>query len=151
MRELHIKPVNALTERDFVEHPVWACYYEPDEVETLVDLGFDRLSVLQALKATGYSDEYAFPLPSEAADAPLNYLYCSVTATTRGGNKLVGYITGPCVAVYFQGKLYAFNSNLREWSLKTARELAVALGEKAVFPMQLEVVATNARKEVDLW
>jgi hypothetical protein len=151
MRPFLIKPVASLTESDFIEYPVWACYYEPDDVETLVNLGFDKREVEQALEATGYSDDYAFPLPPEAVHAPLNYIHCSVRATTRGGNKLVGYVTGPCVAVYFQGKLYSFNSNLRERSLATARELANALGEKVVFPMQLEVVATSAREEADLW
>ncbi|NML43996.1 hypothetical protein HHL11_09565 [Ramlibacter sp. G-1-2-2] len=146
-----IKPLSSLEERDFLEHAVWGCYYEPDDVDTLVELGFERSAVVDALEQIGYSDEYAFPLPPEATDAPLNYVYRSVRATTRGGNSLVGYVTGPCMAVFFRAKLYSFNPNLRNLSLETARELASALGEKAVFPMDLEVMATSAHQEADLW
>lgn len=145
-----IKPVASLTESDFVDYAVWAFYYEPDDVETLVGLGYDKREVQKALEATGYSDEYAFPLPPEAAHAPLNYIQRSIRATTHGGSKLVGYFAGPCIAVYFQGKLYSFNGNLRERSLATARDLANALGESAVFPIQFEVVATSTREQADL-
>ena len=145
------KPVAALTERDFVESSVWACYYEPDDIDTIAEFGFNRSEVQTAIQAIGYSDDYAFPLPPQAANVPLNYVYCSIRAETRGGNKLVGYVTGPCMAIYFQGKLYSFNSALRERSLATARELAAALGEQSVFPIQYEVVATSEQREADLW
>ena len=128
MLPFRLKPVASLSERDFVESSVWACYYEPDDVDTIAGYGFDRSEVLNAIRATGYSDDYVFPLPPEAASASLNYVHCSIRAKTRGGNELVGYVTGPCIAVYFQGRLYSFNSALRESSLATARELASALG-----------------------
>lgn len=151
MPPFRVKPVASLTERDFIESSVWACYYEPDDIDTIARFGFDRSEVQSALQATGYSDDYAFPLPSEAADAPLNYVQCSIRAETRGGRALVGYTSGPCIAVYFQGKLYSFNPGLRQPSLAAARELAAALGENAVFPIQYEVVATSEKKEADLW
>jgi len=151
MLPFRLKSVASLTERDFVESSVWACYYEPDDIDTIAGFGFDRSEVQNAIRATGYSDDYAFPLPPEAVNAPLNYVYCSIRAETRGGNKLIGYVIGPCIAVYFQGKLYAFNSALRERSLVAARELAAALSEQAVFPIQYEVVATAEQREADLW
>lgn len=151
MLPFRLKPLASLTESDFIESSVWACYYEPDDIEAIAEFGFDRDEVLRAIQAIGYSDDYAFPLPPEAANAHLNYVYCSIRAETRGGSRLVGFVTGPCVAVFFQGKRYSFNSALRDLSLVTARELAAELGEQVVFPIQYEVVATAERREVDLW
>lgn len=151
MQPFRLKPIASLTEGDFVESSVWACYYEPDDVDAIAGFGFDRSEVQKSLRATGYSDDYAFPLPGEAASAPFHYVYCSIRAETRGGSKLVGFITGACTAVYFRGKRYSFNSALREISLVTARELALALGEQAIFPIRYEVVATGEQKEADFW
>ena len=138
------------SEQDFVESPVWATYYEPDEIETLVELGFDRKDVEQLMPLSRDSDEYSFPLPSQAAEAPFKYLYLGVRATTRGGNRLIGYFTGPCFGVFYKGKTYQFNGSLRTRALQAAAALATALGEKNVFPMQIEIMATGERKEEDL-
>lgn len=139
------------SEQDFIDSPVWATYYEPDEIETLVELGFDRKDVEQLMPLSRNNDEYSFPLPPQAAEAPFNYLYLGVRATTRGGNRLIGYFTGSCFGVFHNGKSYQFNGALRTRALQAAAALATALGEESVFPMQVEVMATGERKEEDLW
>jgi hypothetical protein len=96
MRPFLAKLNHRFCEQDFLDSPVWATYHEPDEIETLVELGFDRKDIERVVALIQNNDEYSFPLPSQAAEAPFNYLYLGVRATTRGGNKLTGYLTGPC-------------------------------------------------------
>ncbi len=151
MRPFLAKLNHQFCEKDFLDSPVWATYYEPDEIETLVELGFDRKDIERVVAHIQNNDEYSFPLPSQAAEAPFNYLYLGVRATTRGGNKLTGYLTGPCFGVFHEGKAYQFNGALRTHALQAAAELAAALGEGNVFPMQVEVMATGQHKEEDLW
>lgn len=151
MQPFRLKLISELTERDFVEHEVWGSYYEPDDITTIASLGFEREAVHREIEATGFSEDYAFPLPRQAATAPLNYLYLSVRAETRGGFQLVGYKSGPAVAVFYGGKLFSFNALLHQQALKTASELGAALGETSVFPLQYQVVATSEVGEEDLY
>ncbi|MBK1905611.1 UBA domain-containing protein [Burkholderia contaminans] len=59
-----LKKITDVSEADLRLHPVWGAYYEPDDIETLVALGYDRIECSQALEAVGYSDLYVFPLPT---------------------------------------------------------------------------------------
>lgn len=150
MHPFRLKPDHLLDEQDFIEHPVWATYYEPDDIASLGALGFDGDEVRKAIEGTGYSDEYSFPLPAEACDSPFHYLYLSVRATTHGGNQLVGFLTGACLGLFHAGEQYRFNPNLREGSLSNAVRLSQALGEERIFPVRLEVVATSERCDFEV-
>lgn len=138
-------------EQDFIDFPVWVTYYEPDDIDSLVEFGYDRQEVELLVAKIKNNDEYSFPLPYQAATAPFHYLYLSIEAITRGGNKLVGYVTGPCLGVFHCDKQYTFNTALRNWALQTASELSAALGERSVFPMQIKVIATGENREEDLY
>ena len=152
MRTFIVRLNHEFCEQDFAEAPVWATYYEPDEIDTLVGLGFDRKDIERAVSDLAHgNDEISFPLPIEAAEEPFHYLYLGVHATTRGGNHLAGFITGPCFAVFHDGKTYHFNAALRSRALEAAAELGKALDERNVFPMQVEVIATGERREEDLY
>ena len=52
-----------LNRESFSKCQTWAQYYEPDDIETLVDLGFNRNTVKTALENVGWSDEYWFAVP----------------------------------------------------------------------------------------
>lgn len=146
-----VKLNHQFSEQDFVDFQVWATYYEPDDIDALVDFGYDRQEIERLVALTKNNDEYSFPLPAQAATSPFNYLYLSVRATTRGGNSLVGFVTGPCFGVFHNGESYQFNASLPAESLQTAKNISLALGEQAVFPMQVEVMATGEHREEDLW
>ena len=130
-------------EQDFIDHSVWATYYEPDEIDSLVELGFDLTEVANVLLKSRGNDEYSFPLPAEAAASPFQYLYLGARLTTKGGTELVGYSIGPCLGVFHAGEHYCFNRALPEQSVGAAIALATAVGEEEVFPMQIYVVATG--------
>jgi hypothetical protein len=151
MKPFRAKLNHQFVEQDFIDAAVWATYYEPDDIDTLVELGFDRQAVERVVLQTKNNDEHSFPLPVEAAASPFHYLYLGVRATTKSGIGLVGYLAGSCFGVFHAGKHYQFNASLREHSARASAELAKALEEEVIFPMQIHVVATGERKEVQLW
>ncbi len=150
MQPFILKFDDSLNENDFIEHPAWATYYEPDDIETLIELGFDADEVRGAIAATGYSDSYSFALPAKASDAPFHYLYLSIRATTVGGRKLVGYVANACLGLFLNGETFQFNPRLADLSEGNATRLAVALGDENVFPIQFEIVATSERGDFRL-
>lgn len=147
MQPFILKPDDLLDEQDFIEHPAWATYYEPDDIESLIELGFDADEVRGAIAATGYSDQYSFALPAKGIDAQFHYIYLSVRATTAGGRELVGFVTSACLGLFLNGKQFRFNQNLADLSAGDATKLAVALGEVNIFPAQFVIVATSERRD----
>jgi hypothetical protein len=143
MPTLLLKPVDELTEQDFVEHSVWVAYYEPDELDDLQRLGIDKELARLELGALSDPDRYVFPLPREAVVMPFNYLYVRADLTTAGGKKLIGYVTGPCVGVFHEGQEYLFNRGAYELSKAASRRLASALWEDVIFPLQIEIPVTG--------
>ena len=150
MAALALKPLHELTEQDFVLHPVWVAYYEPDELDDLQSLGIDREQAHRELSALEYPDRFVFPLPREAALMPFNYLHVRADLTTAGGTKLIGYVTGPCVGAFHNGEHYQFNRALRDRSEASSRRLASALRERAIFPLRIEIPATGKVSAFDL-
>ena len=145
MPQFLLKPDTSLTEQDFLDYPAWADYYEPDEIELLLRLGFDVNEVRIALEDAGPSGEYSFALPTEGCREPFKHLKLSVRVLTPGGTHLVGYRTSVCVAVFHRGKLYLFNRSLRSESIGHAQHLAGELGEASIFPLEVCEVATTKR------
>jgi hypothetical protein len=150
MQPFILKSDQLLNEQDFVDYPAWATYYEPDDIETLIELGFDSNEVRGAIASKGNSDEYSFALPAAASDAPFHYLYLSVRATTSRGRALNGFLTGACLGLFLNGVQYRFNRRLADLSAIEATKLAATLGDPDIFPAQLEVVATSQRIEFSL-
>ena len=66
------------------EHPIWAEYYEPEDIKTIEEWGIEKKFLIQEFEKIGYSDEYLFPvLDSEDTDCFkftyeffINHLFC---------------------------------------------------------------------------
>jgi len=50
---------------EFNRYSIWAQYYEPEDIETLVKLGFAKKLVTEKYEGVGYPDEYWFPIPDD--------------------------------------------------------------------------------------
>lgn len=148
MQKFKVKPIDDLVESDFVEYPFWVGYYEPDEMDWLVRLGFQRDEVQKAMQMVNFSDAYAFPLPSTAVGLEFNSLYVSSIFTTPAGRRLVGYVHGPAFGVYLEGRCHLFNPRLRDFWRDLERELRSALGTEA-FPLECVGVAGSVRTTFD--
>jgi hypothetical protein len=150
MPTLLLKPLHELTEQDFVQHPTWVAYFEPDELDDLQRLGIDREQAQRELGALEHPDHFVFQLPREAAFMSFKYLYVRANLTTAGGSKLIGYVTGPCVGVFHKGERYQFNQALHNRSEASSRKLASALRERTIFPLRIEIPATGKVTEFSL-
>jgi hypothetical protein len=143
MKHFTSKPTHELTEQDFRDHAVWAEYYEPDDISTLVSLGYNESEVRIELERIGYSDSHAFPLPPRAGREPFQYLFLAVRARTAGGSDLYGFVTGACLALYHAGECYRMNEALPSDALDSGRNLARVLGELTIWPVRYTIVATG--------
>lgn len=144
------KPGTKLTESDLQEHPVWVSYYEPDEIELLVQLGFDEVQVHKALSEIEFSDEYVFPVPSAGAKLPFNYLHLSAIVSIPDGRRLHGYRTSAALCVMHEGKSYHFNKALRSLSEEQEAELCSLLQTLTLFPASVYLPAVASTEEFSL-
>jgi hypothetical protein len=89
----HLKPAESLSSCDFDEMPLWAGYYEPDDVDEIVRWGVPEAHVRAELDRIGWEDDHYFPLPLEAvqSDWMRGKLY-AVTATFPDGVQCTGYV-----------------------------------------------------------
>lgn len=89
----YLKPLAALSSSDFAVMPLWAGYYEPDDVDKIVRWGFPEADVRAALDHVGWEDDHYFPLPVEAVRSRWmrGKLY-AVTATFPDGTEHPGYV-----------------------------------------------------------
>lgn len=134
--EFLIKADVALTAEDFAHSPLWAGYYEPDDVAEIVRWGVSEDRVRAALDAVDWQDDHYFPLPVEAANTHWmrGKLYAA-QATTSGGKPLTGYIgeRQDLVVIFVDGARYVLTANTPE----EADRLANAIGEPTIFPLAL--------------
>ena len=133
-----------MTADDWLRHPIWSEYNNPEDLDGLRELGFDLDEVRSKLKAINYSQEYAFPVPENAAPASLWFMDYSARLTTPSGTNLVGYHTGPAIGAFSPcGQQFIFNINLGKECVEGGNALARLLREEAVFPFQVEITATR--------
>nr|WP_298173716.1 hypothetical protein [uncultured Pseudomonas sp.] len=145
-----LKKTAEITEADVITHPVWVTFYEPEEFELLEELGLELETVEAALASVGYSDEYAFPLPARAASLPFKYLYLSVQAKTPEGTELLGLRTHVSLSLFHKNKVYFFNKGLLSLSKEQATNLAAAIGENSIFPLNLFITALAKNEQLSL-
>ena len=144
------KPLNQLSEADFVAHSVWASYDDPEEMELLEFLGFEESQVMAAFKQLATPDEKVFPLPSQAASQPFRYLWLSAVVSLPSGKELVGYRTSACLGIYHQGVCYLLNKAIPDLSRENADSLARILGEPVIFPAKVYCPATSKTETFSL-
>jgi hypothetical protein len=141
-----VKLEKALSAEDFERSPLWGAYYEPDDLELILECGFDEASVRAAFEAADWADGACFPLPLSAADAYLmRGKFAAATVTTPGGRKLSGYVPydyssypgyPQCVVVFLNRRQYAvFDPALPGSNGDEA--LAAALDEPEVLPLSV--------------
>lgn len=148
--EFILKPSADLTEADYLAHAVWASWHEPEDLQTLVALGYDEPTCRARLEAVGFSDEYAFPLPDTAFEAPFHYVHETVSVTTSGGRSLTGYRTGAALCVFAGERSFLFNARAMAMSRDQVAAMADALDDDRLLPFALTYRASARRETFDL-
>lgn len=132
------KMMEELTEEDFSSYPLRVTFYEPEELNALVSLGFDEAGTREALGAIGYDDSFAFPVPNEGVHDGFKYPMAAVTLTTSLGTSMSDR-TGAATVASYSGRRFVFNRALRDRCLSATRELQALPGKSEVFPLTVRI------------
>lgn len=132
-----LKSHASLTANDFRERPLWAGYYEPDDVDEIVRwTGFPEATVRAALDQIGWEDDYYFPLQLSAVESKWmrGKLYAA-TAILPDGTELDGYVgeTKDYLAAFVGEKLRVLST------------VSPELGDVLPLPIQVMNKVTGAR------
>lgn len=88
-----LKPIASLTEADFETSPLWAGYYEPDDLDEIIRWGIPEASARKALDQIGWEDDHYFPLPVEAAASEwMRGKFYAATVTDVQGRVFMGFV-----------------------------------------------------------
>lgn len=103
-----------LNQKHFEEPHTWAQYYEPDDIDTLEELGFERKVVLAELESVGWSDEYWFAIPEKTKVGSFMFEHRKANFITKSGKHLSGYVvnSGHCVCLFGEEREWDININL---------------------------------------
>lgn len=133
------KRVTDLTADDFSSHSLWTVFYEPEELDMLANLGFDKERTIEALDAIGYDDAFAFPVPEEGVHHSFKYLMMAITLTTRNGTSLRGYLSRSSTTVIYAGRRFVFNRAAKDRYVSDAQALEASLEGEDPFPITVRV------------
>ncbi len=134
--DFRVKPLDELRADDFDEAPLWAAYYEPDDVDEIVRWGVPEATVRAALDATGWKDDHYFPLPAEAVHSRWGRgKLLGATVATALGTELSGYVgeTRSYVVAFHDGRRFVISSDTTD----EERGLSASLGEDTILPLAI--------------
>ena len=131
-----------LNRKHFEESLTWAQYYEPDDIDTLEELGFDRKVVSEELEKVGWSDEYWFAVPEGTKIGSFMFERRKANFKTKSGKQLDGYVvnSGHCVCLFGAEKEWNININLLDLLEEEISDLRIDIGlQKSEKLLPLEV------------
>lgn len=121
---------HTLTSHHFEEHPAWADYSEPDDIETIVSWGIEKAEIVKQLEMVNYSDEYVFPVLHTDPLPNFRFLYLRAEFTSAEGTRFTGYVLGQhpyCVGLFFGNEVFTFNSGLLDMARESLTRLRKTL------------------------
>lgn len=108
------KLIREFNRETFKESAAWGQYYEPGDIDTLAECGYDRQLVHDAIKGIDWSDDYWFPIP-ESADAGLfQFEKRQAQFHTASGRILDGFVCneGHAIGLFGLTDYWMINQNL---------------------------------------
>lgn len=138
---------DVLNPKKFEEYPIWASYYEPEDVDSIVSWGIDRDSIVSKLESIGWSDNYLFPVLNPEDAEGFMFVFYKATFETPSGNKFKGYVinSGYAIRVYCSGEEFGFNLNLTEFARESETKLIKTskVKDKTIFPLKFKIESIN--------
>lgn len=133
-----------LNRKNFEESLTWAQYYEPDDIDTLEELGFDRKEVSTELEKVGWSDEYWFAIPDETKIGSFMFEHRKANFITKSGKNLGGYVvnSGHCVCLFGVEKEWDININLLDLLEEEISDLKADVGlagSEKLLPLEVSI------------
>ncbi|MBW4965687.1 hypothetical protein KZZ04_04815 [Pseudoalteromonas sp. CR1] len=133
-----------LNRNNFDESLTWAQYYEPSDIDTLEELGFDREIVTKEFEKVGWSDEYWFAVPEETEDGSFMFEHRKASFTTKSGKLLSGYVvnSGHCVCIFGAEEEWSINISLLDLLEEEIGDLKADIGlaeSEELLPLKVSI------------
>ncbi|WP_213609391.1 hypothetical protein [Pseudoalteromonas sp.] len=133
-----------LNRKYFEESLTWAQYYEPEDIDTLEELGFDRKVVSAELEKIGWSDEYWFAVPEDTKIGSFMFEHRKADFITKSGKHLSGYVvnSGHCVCIFGAEREWDININLLDLLEEEIGELKDDVGlakSEELLPLEVRI------------
>jgi hypothetical protein len=143
METFTIIPDSELLPKRFEEHPVWASYYEPEDMDCIVSWGIERELVERLLKEVMIAhpgDDYFFPVLGGKRLMSFMFLHIKADFVTADGTQLNGWVGGAdphCIGIFLGEREFLFNHNMPK---EAEREISIirrisGLPLKRFFPL----------------
>lgn len=139
-----------LNKDSFAKFSTWAQYYEPDDIETLQKLGFDKSEVSRTLEAVGYSDDYCFPIPNKTSIGSFQFEHRKAIFRTSDDINLNGYVvnSGYAIDLFGAKEEWILNINILETLEEKINGLKLDLGlNKNNELLPLKVIIPDTKSE----
>ncbi len=133
---------------NFEESQVWGSYYEPDDIDDIVEMGFSREEVTRELEKVNWSDSYCFPIAENTKIGSFMYEYRKAVFTTESGKVFSGYVVnrGHAIRLFGAKKEWRININLFDLIQVEMEELKVDLelnNAEELFPLNVRIPYIN--------
>lgn len=133
-----------LNRKYFEKSLTWAQYYEPDDIDTLEELGFNRKVVTTELDNIGWSDEYWFAVPEETKIGSFMFEHRKANFITKSGIHLSGYVvnSGHCVCLFGAESEWDININLLDLLEEEIDDIKADLGlaeSEELLPLKVSI------------
>lgn len=148
---MHFKLIREVDRAALEESAAWGQYYEPEDIDTLAECGYDREMVHDAIKAVDWSDDYWFPIPDSAKAGLFQFEHRRAQFRTPSGHTLDGYVCneGHAIGLFGSDDYWIINQNLMEMFEDKRSQILKDLGLKAdedLLPLHYEIRALGAAK-----
>ncbi len=91
--EFRIITARELTPAMFELHPIWAEYYEPEEIDDIVSWGYDKEKTTQEMFSKFYNQEHPYyTVPIEQFPPIVNQFFTKADLVTKNGTNLRGAV-----------------------------------------------------------
>ena len=125
------------------QYPVWAEYYSPNDIDSLVKDGFDREEIEESLKSVDYSNDYVFPVNHHEKESPYEFTFYDSEIILPNSEKMDGYIfyikgSGVnSISIFYDGEEYVLNLSEPEVTEEDETELKMKLNIDSIYPLEL--------------
>ena len=139
-------------DRDALEESAaWGQYYEPGDIDTLAQCGYDHQVVHDAIKAVDWSDDYWFPIPDSADAGLFQFEHRRAQFRTPDGHMLDGYVCneGHAIGLFGSGDYWIINQNLMDMFEDERERILEDLGlnpDEDLLPLYYEVHALGGAR-----
>lgn len=148
LAQFRLVPLDRLSAGDFENAPLWAGYYEPDDLKEIARWTGSLDQARAALEAVGWADDHYFPLPLEAVDSKwMRGKLFAASARTASGSMLAAYIgeDRDYVVTFVDDERFVLSEHTGE----EERRLAAKLRVQTALP--LEISQRSGQGWIQIW